>query len=82
MNWIKSGRCDTSSCAEATWVKSHHCDTNSCAEATIIEEGTVFLRNSTDPDGPMLGFTSAEWAGFVLDMRSGDFPDLLEREKA
>lgn len=64
------------------WIKSSHCDTGACAQvARAKSQDVVFLRNSTDPNGPMLKFTSAEWTSFILDMRSGDFPDLLEREK-
>lgn len=75
MNWIKSRHCDTGTCVEAAWVKSGRCDTSSCVEA-MTDEGVVYLRNSTDPGGPALRFTSSQWRDFVRDIQSGEFPDL------
>jgi hypothetical protein len=33
----------------------------------------VLVRNSTDPGGPMLRFTFAEWRVFLLGVRAGEF---------
>lgn len=56
------------------WIKSQRCESSSCVEAKI-EQDQVFLRNSTNPDGPILNFTGDQWRDFVLDLKSGDFPD-------
>jgi AcrR family transcriptional regulator len=40
-------------------------------------EGLVKVRNSADPEGPVLVFTAVEWATFQRAVRDGDF-DLLE----
>ena len=76
MDWVKSQHCDTNSCVEVAWVKSNRCDTSSCVEAGRSDD-QVFFRNSTDPEGPVLSFTGNQWRGFILDMKSGDFPDFL-----
>jgi hypothetical protein len=33
------------------------------------------MRNSADPDGPVLLFTPAEWEAFVLGARDGEFDE-------
>lgn len=33
----------------------------------------IAMRNSTQPDGPILIFTPAEWEAFVLGARDGEF---------
>jgi hypothetical protein len=46
------------------WRKSGRCDSSSCVEVAITGEH-VLLRDSSDPDGPRLTFTHAEWAEFL-----------------
>lgn len=36
-------------------------------------EGHIAMRNSSEPDGPVLIFTPAEWDAFVLGTRDGEF---------
>jgi hypothetical protein len=36
-------------------------------------QGVVFVRDSKDPDGPMLSFTPAEWEAFTGGVRDGEF---------
>jgi hypothetical protein len=42
-----------------------------------VEVGTVgrvvAVRDSKDPDGPMLAFTPAEWEAFIRRVQAGDF---------
>jgi hypothetical protein len=33
----------------------------------------VLVRDSKDAAGPVLAFTAAEWAAFVIGVRSGEF---------
>lgn len=35
----------------------------------------IAMRNSADPDGPVLIFTPAEWEAFVLGARDGEFDE-------
>lgn len=65
----------------ATWRKSSLCDGGGCVEvaATVDtgadgreEGGAVFLmRNSKDPHGQVLRFTSEEWGNFVASTKEG-----------
>lgn len=55
-----------------TWVRSRHCDTNSCVEAADLGS-EVAIRNSQNPNGPVVLFTKEEWRAFVGGVRDGDF---------
>jgi hypothetical protein len=64
-----------------TWRKSSLCDGGGCVEvaATVDtgaggkEEGDVIflMRNSKDPQGQVLRFTSEEWANFITRTKEG-----------
>ena len=47
----------------------------SCGNATCVEvaelNGRVLVRDSKDPDGPMLSFDRAEWAAFTDAIKAG-----------
>jgi hypothetical protein len=55
-----------------TWRKSARCGTAACVEV-LTESTYVGLRNSTDPNGPALSFTPAEWREFIAGVKAGDF---------
>jgi hypothetical protein len=55
-----------------SWQRSRHCDAGSCVEAAPIG-GEVAVRDSKDPDGPVLRFTAGEWSAFLAGVRDGDF---------
>jgi hypothetical protein len=55
----------------ANWHKSTRCDANSCVEVAVLTN-LVAIRNSTDPDGPVLTFSPDAWRGFVRSIRAGD----------
>jgi hypothetical protein len=48
-----------------------------CVEAALTTTGNIAVRNSRDPDGPVLLFTPAEWAAFTMGMSMGEFGFLL-----
>lgn len=48
------------------------CDSAACLEVAH-DEGRIFLRDSTDPDGPWLVFGTDAWREFVDGIRSGGF---------
>jgi len=37
----------------------------------------VLLSSTTQPDGPTIAYTRAEWQEFVAGIRRGDFDDLF-----
>ena len=56
------------------WVKSSLSFSNgNCVEVTDLPDGTVGVRNSHDPDGPVLRFTPDEWRAFIGGARLGEF---------
>ena len=58
--------------SQRRWRKSALCSTSGCVEVAE-ERGQYLLRDSKDPEGPVLTFTRAEWDAFVAGVRSGDF---------
>jgi hypothetical protein len=46
--------------------------TDNCVEVAFIEGG-VAVRDSKDPDGPVLRFTADEWTAFVGGAKDGEF---------
>jgi len=60
--------------AQAPWRKSSH----SGAEQNCVEVGgdlpaLIGIRDSKDPGGPALAFTSREWRTFIAGVKSGEF---------
>jgi hypothetical protein len=56
----------------AKWRKSSYSGSNACVEVAFLEGG-VAVRDSKDRRGPVLRFTTDEWAEFVVATRNGDF---------
>jgi hypothetical protein len=55
------------------WVKSGLSFANgNCVEIADLG-GAIGVRNSRDPDGPVLRFSIQEWQAFVGGARNGDF---------
>jgi hypothetical protein len=77
MNWWKSSYSYTNGCVEVAFLKS----SRSSATGNCVEVGTagnhIHVRDSKNPDGPMLTFTSHEWEAFIAGVKSGEF-DLQE----
>lgn len=60
-----------------TWRKSSLSFSNgNCVEAARLPDGGTALRDSKDPDGPVLAFTPAEWDAFLGGARAGEFDQL------
>ena len=56
------------------WVKSSQSFSNgNCVEVAGTPDGGVAMRNSRDPDGPVLRFTRAEWDAFLGGARNHEF---------
>ena len=59
---------------EIDWTKSSLSFANgNCAEVAELPDGSVGVRNSRDPDGPVLSFTPYEWRAFLGGVRLREF---------
>jgi Domain of unknown function (DUF397) len=59
---------------DARWVRSSLSFSNSnCVEVASLPDGSVSVRRSQDPEGPVLRFTGAEWQAFLGGVREGEF---------
>ncbi len=57
----------------AEWRKSSHSATQTnCVEIARVAD-VVAVRDSKDPNGPVLVFTPSEWAAFLAGARDGEF---------
>ncbi|GAA0835873.1 DUF397 domain-containing protein [Streptosporangium amethystogenes subsp. fukuiense] len=57
-----------------TWRKSSLSGSgDNCVEVAALPGGGQAVRDSKDPCGPVLKFTSDEWSAFVSGVRNGDF---------
>jgi YD repeat-containing protein len=60
---------------DSIWRRSSYSFSNgNCVEVAVVSGGTVGLRDSKDPDGPVLRFTRDEFGALVRDVRSGREP--------
>ena len=61
------------------WQKSRRSNpSGNCVEVAELADGTgVAVRNSRDPDGPVLIYTRAEIEAFILGVQDGDFDHLV-----
>jgi hypothetical protein len=57
---------------EASWHKSTASSAGACVEVAHAE-GHVWVRDSKDPGGPVLGFTQKEWDAFLVGVQRGEF---------
>ena len=57
----------------AIWIKSSLSFSNgNCVEVASLPGDEIGVRNSRDPDGPVLTFTPGAWAAFVGRTRRGE----------
>lgn len=60
------------------WRRSRHSGSTGgqCVEVAAAGDGTVGVRDSKDPGGPVLRFTAGEWGLFLAGAKQGtyDFP--------
>ena len=62
------------------WQKARASATNGqCVEVAPLPGGGVAVRDSKNPQGPMLHFTPTEWAAFAGGMAAGEFAHLTGR---
>ena len=59
-----------------TWHTALSCESGACVEVAA-NQNTILIRNSRQPDGPLIEYTSEEWHAFVSGVKKGDFDNLL-----
>ncbi len=59
---------------EPTWRKATKSGSNGdCVEVARLAEDAIGVRDSKNPDGPVLVFTAAEWDAFLDGMAKHEF---------
>jgi hypothetical protein len=61
--------------SRADWHKASYSSTNggACVEVAGNLPGIVAVRDSKDPDGPVLAFSLAEWRAFAAGVKTGGY---------
>jgi hypothetical protein len=61
--------------SRADWRKASYSSTNggACVEVAGNLPGIVAVRDSKDPDGPVLAFSLAEWRAFAAGVQTGGY---------
>lgn len=57
----------------AAWVGAGGDPAEGQVELAFLEGGAVAMRNSAEPEGPVLRYTPAEWEAFRLGAIDGEF---------
>ncbi|MFJ4656599.1 DUF397 domain-containing protein [Nocardia sp. NPDC088792] len=57
--------------ADAVWRRSD--DRTDGVEIAFLSSGNIGLRDSRNPEGPVLIFTPGEWQAFVAGAKDGEF---------
>ena len=58
--------------SKTQWRKSRRSnDTGACVEVAAPLPGIVVIRDSKNPDGPVLRLTRTEWSAFLASVRDG-----------
>jgi hypothetical protein len=59
---------------QVVWVKSSFSFANgNCVEVAALPDGMIGIRDSKNPDGPVLRFTPGEWDAFLAGALAGEF---------
>lgn len=64
-------------CVEVAWRKSSHSANGNCAEVAVVpgpaggSDYMIAVRDSKDPDGPVLSFSGEEWREFTSGVKAG-----------
>jgi Domain of unknown function (DUF397) len=82
LSWRKSSYSASNggACVEVglSWRKSSYSASNggACVEVADAQAARVAVRDSKDPQGPVLAFTPDEWQAFTAGVKAGEFdPD-------
>ncbi|MER7168939.1 DUF397 domain-containing protein [Micromonospora sp. NPDC000207] len=58
--------------SRAVWQRAEGDDSDSAVEVAFVDD-LIGMRNSAEPEGPVLVFTQAEWDAFVAGAQDGEF---------
>ncbi len=53
------------------WRKSSYSQVGECVEVAKLSRGTIGVRDTKSPDGPVLTYSAADWRAFLEGMRTG-----------
>jgi Domain of unknown function (DUF397) len=68
------GMVSNSNDIDGTWKKSSWSLANgNCVEVASLSGALVLVRDSTNPEGSVLGFAPGHWGAFVANVRKGIF---------
>jgi Domain of unknown function (DUF397) len=59
------------------WLKAHSSTANGACLEIAAAVGNIAIRDSKDPDGPILVYTPSEFRAFLDGARNGEFDSLL-----
>jgi hypothetical protein len=60
------------------WLKAHSSTANGQCVEVASAAGHIAIRDSKDPDGPILVCTASEFRAFLDGARNGEFDTLLQ----
>ncbi|MFC4068898.1 DUF397 domain-containing protein [Actinoplanes subglobosus] len=55
-----------------TWRRSSFCNNGACVEVAFFE-GSVFVRDTKDPQREPIAYSSDEWRAFIAGVKGGEF---------
>ena len=58
------------------WIKAQRSDSDGQCVEMRRHSGAIEVRDSKNPDGPILRYTSAEWAAWLDGAKNGEFDHL------
>jgi uncharacterized protein DUF397 len=62
---------------DVIWRKAQYSVANGACVEVANAGGMLAMRDSKDPDGPVLMYTPSEWRAFLDGAKKGEFDDLL-----
>lgn len=76
--WFRSSRCDSSACIEvaftsAAWVKTRRSEGAGACVEVAHTDSAVGVRDSKNPDSPVLTFCPDTWTAFLSGVKAGEF---------
>lgn len=72
VDFAKSSFSEFGQCVHVGFVRSSFCGHPGCVEVAHESEDKVLVRDSKDPEGPVLTFTQWEWDAFVAGILNGE----------
>jgi Domain of unknown function (DUF397) len=57
---------------EPEWRRSTACSATTCVEVATIGD-TIAIRDSKDPESPILSYSRRDWQAFISRVKRGEF---------